>query len=263
MPWVIGGCSIFGTGALISDARVRFADGTSANLVQKIHPLSRQFAAGFSGSVRVGFRLIDSLTAAVAAPAAETTRARGLRAVATEWTSTARRVFNEAPEAEQRCGSQLLLVGASSVQRSGSAFSRIEVARLAAPEFVPHFSSGLSIRHLGPGAGVVAYKRSLRPLFGLAALIHQTQTGGLHAWARQLAFSVTVPAPDRPGHGSGEHLHVMGMSFGEMVLFANDMTTYKSDGNPVALKMPPVARSWDQFVLMSRAIETSVDAAIC
>ena len=42
--------------------RVTLGDGTEADCLQKIYPVARWVAAGFSGSVQIGFALIDSLS---------------------------------------------------------------------------------------------------------------------------------------------------------------------------------------------------------
>ena len=60
MTWVVGAPSVFGYGALYSDVQVTFADGNTRDLVQKAYPLSNFIAAGFAGSVRVGFMLLQS-----------------------------------------------------------------------------------------------------------------------------------------------------------------------------------------------------------
>ena len=61
MTWVVGATSMFGYGALYSDVQVTFPDGTTKDLIQKAYPITNFIAAGFSGSVRVGFSLLQSL----------------------------------------------------------------------------------------------------------------------------------------------------------------------------------------------------------
>ena len=53
---------MFGYGALYSDVQVTFPDGSTKDLLQKAYPLSNFIAAGFAGSVRIGFMLLDSLS---------------------------------------------------------------------------------------------------------------------------------------------------------------------------------------------------------
>jgi hypothetical protein len=61
MTWVIGASSLFGHGAVISDIQVTFRTGQTVDLLQKAYPLGRFIVGGFSGSVLIGFRLLQSL----------------------------------------------------------------------------------------------------------------------------------------------------------------------------------------------------------
>ncbi len=265
MSWVIGASSILGTGALVSNTRVRFADGTTAELLRKAHVVGNYIAAGFTGSVQIGFQMITNLTDALLVPKEMATNCWDLRVVAPQWAPTARRIFQQAPAAEQALGCQLMLVGASPAGQSGSPFPRIDVARLVAPEFTPHFTSGLSIRHVGRGDRVVQYRRSVRSLFRLGSSIRQAHVIGLHEWARQVAFGVTIGARKQLSSPSpiSDHLHVIGVQLGDLAIYTNDMTTYAGEGPPMVLKMPPVAHTWEQFTSLARAANSEPAGAIC
>jgi hypothetical protein len=65
MTWICTASTIYGYGALYSDVQVTFPDGRNADLVQKAYPLSNFIAAGFAGSVRIGFMLLQSLSDAM------------------------------------------------------------------------------------------------------------------------------------------------------------------------------------------------------
>jgi hypothetical protein len=265
MTWVIAAASIFGPGALVSDVGVRFRDGTTADILQKAYPVSNYIAAGFAGSVRIGFDLIESLQITMAIPAGFENHAWDPRAVAPYWGPIAKQIFLAAPLEERRLGSQLLLAGASPTQHMGvPEFPRFEIARFSAPDFIPHFSQyGLSLRHIGSGARVSEYKRALRPLFRITSGIHQAHVVGVHEWARQLAFNVTITVRDNPDHGISEHFHVIGLRLGDMAVFTNDMKTYPKEGPPIELKMPPVARSWAELNIMASRISAQASGAIC
>lgn len=62
MTWVVGVSTIFGYGALYSDIQVTYSGGGSTDVLQKAYPLSNFIAAGFAGSVRIGFMLLQSLS---------------------------------------------------------------------------------------------------------------------------------------------------------------------------------------------------------
>jgi hypothetical protein len=82
-------------------------------------------------------------------------------------------------------------------------------------------------------------------------------------WARQLAFRVTISVGKCRHQGVREHLHVIGIRLGDMVIYTNDMTTFSGDGLPIAHKMPHVARSWDEFVAKARAVQLEAAGAMC
>jgi hypothetical protein len=69
MTWVIGASSIFDYGAMMSDVRVTFRDGSERDLVQKAYPVGPYIVAGYAGSVRIGFQMLDSLTKFLIVPA--------------------------------------------------------------------------------------------------------------------------------------------------------------------------------------------------
>ena len=60
MTWVIGASSIFDYGAMMSDVRVTFEDGSERDLVQKAYPVGPYIVAGFAGSVRIGVIILDN-----------------------------------------------------------------------------------------------------------------------------------------------------------------------------------------------------------
>ena len=93
MTWVVGATSVYGYGALYSDVQVTFNGGVTRDLVQKAYPISNFIAAGFSGSVRVGFALLQSLADCTSLPDdALETQAWDPVWVATQWAPTARSV---------------------------------------------------------------------------------------------------------------------------------------------------------------------------
>lgn len=61
MTWIVGAAAIGGYAVAISDVRVTFADGREMDCLQKLYPMSRFIAAGFAGSVRIGFAMLDAL----------------------------------------------------------------------------------------------------------------------------------------------------------------------------------------------------------
>jgi hypothetical protein len=265
MTWAIAASSLFGTGALISDTRVVFSDGSSAELLQKAYPVGNYVAAAFAGSVRIGFQLIESLESMMAIPDGAGSYTWDPRYVASTWGPVAKQMFDAAPLEEKRRNSQILLIGPSPIENMGAPeIPRIEIARFSSPDFTPTFARrGLALRHIGSGSRVSEYKRAIRPLFRITSGIHRAHMAGINEWARQLAFSVTITVRDYPYHGISEHFHVIAIRLGTMAVYTNDMVTHPLDGPPVELRMPPVARSWPDFESMAHALRSGASSATC
>ncbi len=147
MTWIIGTPCIYGYSVGISDICVRFADGSESDCLQKIRALTQHLAAGFAGSVAIGFAMLESLSKLVSGPAVkapwdpqEFTRnwpekgkklyrkldeefgsknplaVKGPAAwdpagVTRDWPERAKEIFHRFPETERRLGSQVMLVG--------------------------------------------------------------------------------------------------------------------------------------------------------
>ena len=61
MTWVIGGSTLLGYGFTLSDICVSFDEGKEMDCLQKVCPLSKFIAAGFSDSAKLGFILLEDL----------------------------------------------------------------------------------------------------------------------------------------------------------------------------------------------------------
>jgi hypothetical protein len=61
MTWIVGAAPPIGYAVGISDIRVTFSDASERDCLQKIYPISPFIAAGFAGSVRIGFAIVDTL----------------------------------------------------------------------------------------------------------------------------------------------------------------------------------------------------------
>jgi hypothetical protein len=149
VTWVLGTGVAFGYGALIGDVRVTFADGTEVDALQKIHPVGRNLMAGFSGSVEVGFKMIDDLQRSFGNEQTIDLLWHPSRA-AWIWRRRARRIFACAPKALRDCGCSLLLVGAwPNSDRELPAYARC--VRMIAPEFTPERVRHFTWASIGSG----------------------------------------------------------------------------------------------------------------
>ena len=82
---------MFGYGFGISDVRVTLGDGTEVDCLQKLYSIGRHVAAGFAGSVIIGFAMIDELRRLAAYE--DERMACDPLAIEKQWPDQARRIF--------------------------------------------------------------------------------------------------------------------------------------------------------------------------
>ena len=265
MTWVIGAASLLSTGALISDVRVRLSTGETREMLQKAYPICNYMAAGFAGSVRIGFQLLNCLSELTSPPGVPDGFMVDPVEVAEVWSPIAQAAFRGAPPEERAVGSQILIVGVSPVEDiGGPELPRIFVIRSVAPDFVPRkMRPTTGMLGIGTGSSVPHYKRALRPLFRLTSGIQHAHMIGLHGWAQQFTFSATIAIRDYPDFGISESLHVVAIRRGQMITLNNDMTTYPPNQPPVELQMPRVATKWEEFTQLAEAANVPAAAASC
>jgi hypothetical protein len=112
MTWVIGASSIFDYGAMMSDVRVTFRDGRERDLVQKAYAVGPYIVAGFAGSVRIGFQMLESLAKfLIVPPDAPQPGAWEPEWVADNWKPLAVQIFASADVLEQALHCQILWSG--------------------------------------------------------------------------------------------------------------------------------------------------------
>src|SRR5260370_39245373 len=67
MTWIVGEATGYGYAVAVSDSRITDANGEISGIgVQKTYQVGRSLAAGFAGSVEIGFALIGELRKVVA-----------------------------------------------------------------------------------------------------------------------------------------------------------------------------------------------------
>jgi hypothetical protein len=264
MTWVIGATSVFGYGALYSDVQVTLADGTTRDLIQKAYPISNFFAAGFAGSVLIGFGLLQSLAESTLLPdEVAATHSWDPVSVAERWQAAARNVFESAPASERALGAQFLLLGASPTQNAGLG-SRMFLIRFAAPRFSPGIMGKFLMScSIGSGSGVHDYKRSIKPLIRLASRMNQAEIMNPNGWAQQLAFSISRAVNRYPRNGISTHFHAVVVRRGSLSTWNNDERIHYPDGSIREVRMPEVARSYEEFVELARRAGSVAAFATC
>ena len=227
MTWVIGTNLIFGYAAAISDIRVTFTDSSGQrqerDCLQKIYPVGQYLAAGFAGSVKIGFEMIRSLQ-------------KGLRVdnpdlawdptvIAETWPDTARKICQKHESLAQAGGSQLLLLGAHPTENVGMpGVMRTYVYSFSWPGCEPIQAQPHEVLSIGSGTGVRPYRemlqRYLTDVHWRTMLMHGESIPG--GTASMLASSVTKVIQDNPRPGISPHLHLCLVRAGEVNVWTNN-----------------------------------------
>jgi hypothetical protein len=255
---------MFGYGALYSDVQVTFPDGTTKDLIQKAYPITNFIAAGFSGSVRVGFSLLQSLAECTLLPDdALKTQAWDPVWVAKRWAPVAKSVFESAPQVERTLGASMLLLGASPNENAGLG-ARMFLVRFASPDFRP----GIMARFImwcsiGTGAGVAEYKQRIKPHIRFVSGIHRAEIMNPNGWAQELVFSLTRSLREQPRPGISRHLHAVVVRRGQVSTWNNDEKIHYPDGSVEDVRMPPVAQNYEQFLQLAAAAGADGACATC
>lgn len=267
MTWVIGASTPFlGHGIVVSDIRVTFNNGETADMLQKAYPVGNFMVAGFAGSVLIGFRLLDSLTQSLALPhEVAKTQAWDPAWVARKWAPRAKAIFDSSSPQEKALGSQLLLVGISPTENTGAPeLSKVYIVRFSAPNFKAGFMNKRTRAcNIGSGAGVNRYKQVMKPFLNNLSYALQAETVGFGAWARTIAYSMSNVITDYPNEGISEHLNVFVFQLGRIAETNTDRTIYPPDSTPVEIRMPKVARSYAEFQEMVKKMGIGSAYATC
>jgi hypothetical protein len=254
MTWIIGASSLFGYGVMLSDVRVTFSTGKTADIVKKAYSVGPYIVAGFAGSVLIGFRLLQGLHEFLFVPpsGAEADRlAWKPEWVAEHWAPEARKIFEKCALAERKLGSHFLMVGVSPDENMGTPNSpRVYVIRFSDPDFSPGFMrKAFTVCHIGSGGGVSLYKRALRDHFRIDASSLRSETGRPEGWAGMLGETVAMVVDEQPIRSVSPHMHILVCRLGEIFEGTNSKRIYPPEGSgPILFEMPKVATSYEEFI---------------
>lgn len=117
MTWIALAPTMLGYSIAVSDIRVRLESGAEHDCLQKIHPVSSNMLLAFSGSVELGFAMVERARELIQNPAS-----RGLihpEHFTQQFSRVARRVFSDPSYAakERDSGCTLAVVGAYPTRR--------------------------------------------------------------------------------------------------------------------------------------------------
>ena len=267
MTWICAVSSVTGGCALYSDIQATFSNGSTKDLVQKAFPFTNSMAAGFAGSVRIGFDLLDSLATFLKLPPDADAEQVGWdpQWVSVSWAPLARSVFERADPAERRLGATILVVAASPSENCGLG-AKFYFTRFSAPDFKPGImTKPFKLCSIGSGAGIAEYHTSLKPLFRWSGHIStlQADVGGAHGWARNLSFRISRRLAAHPHPGISRHMHTIIVGRRLIIVENKDENIYRGEEPRIEIRMPPVAQTYPQFKALAASGGDEAAGAVC
>jgi hypothetical protein len=256
MTWVIGTSFVLPTyGVLFSDVQVSFSDGTQRDMLRKAHLVALDAGAGFAGSVRIGFALIESLRRFLASSEASRINPKGLGAwTARHWPKHAVAVFRSQPRAEQQIGAQIVavFVAPPTQRRNGERRPNVYVFRVASPQFRPVVCTRpLEALSIGNGADVPHFMRAVRSLTDWKSGAMQAEVGTPGGWAERVTLMLAITSERQPVAGVSEHFLSLAFWNGLTSESTSSRRIYPADGgDPVPRRVPPLATTYGEFEAM-------------
>jgi hypothetical protein len=261
MTWVIGAISIFGYGIVVSDVQVSWKhSGKELPILRKAYPVGNTIVAGFAGSVRIGFRLIDSLRVGLAGTAAN--QAWHPWWVAKHWPPEASRIFDSSEPEERALKSEVLLVGVSPTEQRQHD-PKVYLIRMSSPDFRPRFrTKPLTVWSIGSGTGATRYMTELAAALDLHSdiILLEQAPGG---WAAGIARAMDGAIIQQPMNGVGEHLQIHIARREGITIGNNDERKIDSAGNESFRKIPSLADSWFSFERLAASKGMAAARASC
>jgi hypothetical protein len=277
MTWIVGMPTTCGYSFGISDVRVTLANGNEVDCLQKIHPVGQFVAAGFAGSVEIGFAMLETLHQLLYLE--DITRAWDPVTISTWWPQDARNVFALFPKKEQVSQSHLLMIAPHPTENIGGEWPRTYGYIFKSPDFLPEEIPMQKIGAIGSGNGIIECKSAIDRIssdFDTMFSVLKGEQGTHGGMGTRLGFELTnILKRIRPS-GVSAHLHYCWTYRGEVIIKTNNHWTKgawtkfengsgygqpSSQKPPVdltadggdAFQMPVIAASWDQFVNLLNA----------
>lgn len=224
MTWIVGAPTMFGYGFAISDVRVTIADKYEVDCLLKIYPIRRYFAAGFAGSVAIGFAMVDELRRL--SNYADERIACDPRALFDEWPACAREIFSKFGLEERRGQCHLMLIMAHPQEHVGNpAWPRSFTYIFRSPDFQ---GENVPIHTLGSIGSGNAYTRCRETIESFGSdrkreeLFTKGEMGCQGGMASMLGISLTDVLKDVQPRSVSAHLHYCWVYRGRTIIKTNN-----------------------------------------
>ena len=275
MTWVVGTPTMCGYGFAISDIRVTLGDGTEMDCLQKIYPIGRHLAAGFAGSVAIGFAMMSELRRLTNYN--DDRIACDPDAVAAQWPACARSVFATFPKEEQESQCHLMLVCAHPVAHNGNpAWPRACVMIFKSPDFRVECVPIHQLGSIGCGSSYEPCQAVVHRFmddYKFREILMQGECGTQGGMGTMLGINLTTTLKEVQPRGVSPYLHYCWVYRGTTIIQTNNHTEKGRwtivplgsginlpQSNPLGIKselampdgyvsfaMPEIATNWDEL----------------
>jgi len=226
MTWIVGAPAMFGYGFGISDVRVTLGDGSEIDCLQKMYPVGRHFAAGFAGSVEIGFAMLQELRRLTTFE--DPRMACDPFSVCREWPACAQTVFSRFSPETQESQCHLMLILVHPQEHVGNpAWPRSYVYISRSPSFDVEPVPVHSLGSIGCGNFYARCAEAIRS-FGAdrnrEQLFMQGETGCQGGMVSMLGISLTDILKEVQPSGVSSHLHYCWVYRGRTIITTNNHT---------------------------------------
>jgi len=262
MTWIVGAAAPLGYAVGISDIRVTFRDGSDRDCLQKIYPMARFIAAGFAGSVRTGFAMLES--SAHLLRDAPDGSAFFPQEVVDCFSPLARDVFPSFPPDERAWHSHLMLLAAHPTEDVGiPGYARCSVHILKSLDFVPNIVPIGQVVSIGSGSVFPPYQEVVASFSSNLMSLMQMEVAGIGASSVLLSMAMQKTIERNPSPGISSHAHICLVYRGVVDVRPNNCDQYPQSGEKIEFRMPQVATSWSEFTQMVSGESHSAEGATC
>lgn len=218
---------MIGYGLAISDVRVTLGDGSEVDCLQKIYPVGKFIAGGFAGSVRIGFAMLETLTALLYTDNEE--GAWDPTAVAQWWPQDARQVFAQFPEEERSGQCHLMLVSTHPSENCGeSPWARSHVHIFKSPDFEPVIVPVRRFGHIGCGVSVKPCNDAVESLsndHAFFTVMMQGEVNNPGGMGSMIGYHLTGILKGTLPSGISSYLHYCWVYRGKIIIKTNEHAT--------------------------------------
>lgn len=256
MTWVVAKSFVTGYVAVLSDVQVTWNNGgIRKDCLKKVYPVAPNMVAGFSGSIDIGFCLLNDLANFIQSKSKSNEHLMP-RSVGHGWHRRAKKIFELQPKNLRKLGVQILLAGTSPKERTGDLnVDRTDIVVISNKNsFKPSFIPQMKTASIGSGSSFDSYINFMNDADGVdnmsAFLNAETKFGGA---GENFAFMASIHMQSNQMKGVSKMVHCTLVSTNDIRQFPLDFNTYKGE-EKIEHRMPKVCENYVEFLAYEKKL---------